>query len=300
MAKKSKTKDYRKIQFKLVRKVFFIIIMSVISLGILFPFILTVITSFKSMAEIQAEKFIFFPEKIRFENYINAFNKGNWSRYFFNSAFVSVAAVGGSLLFNSMAGYAFARLKFRYRNPLFMFALIGMMVPPQLTMIPVFIMMKNIPLFGGNNIFGQGGIGWINSYWGLIIPHLAGAFGVFLFRQYYLNFPKSLDEAANIDGCGKFRTYFEIYLPLSGPVLATLAVLKTTFSWNEYTWPLILTNTPEMMTVQLGLANFRTEYNTQLNQLMAATSVVILPILILYIVLQKYFVKGVVTSGIKG
>jgi multiple sugar transport system permease protein len=132
------------------------------------------------------------------------------------------------------------------------------------------------------------------------MPHLAGSFGVFLCRQFYLNFPKSLDDAASIDGCSKFRTYFEIYLPLSGPVLATLAVLKTTFSWNEYTWPLILTNTPDMMTVQLGLAYFRTEYNIQWNQLMGASLVVMLPILIMFVFMQKYFVKGVVNTGIKG
>jgi multiple sugar transport system permease protein len=139
-----------------------------------------------------------------------------------------------------------------------------------------------------------------NFVLGLIMPHLAGSFGVFLCRQFYLNFPKSLDDAASIDGCSKFRTYFEIYLPLSGPVLATLAVLKTTFSWNEYTWPLILTNTPDMMTVQLGLAYFRTEYNIQWNQLMGASLVVMLPILIMFVFMQKYFVKGVVNTGIKG
>jgi multiple sugar transport system permease protein len=140
--------------------------MFAISLIVLFPFFLSMITSLKTMAEIQSSEFVFFPENLRFENYINAFNKGDWLRYFFNSAFISVSAVVGSLLFNSIAGYAFARLNFRFRKTLFTLALVGMMVPPQITMIPVFIMMKHIPLFGGNNILGQGGVGWINSYWG--------------------------------------------------------------------------------------------------------------------------------------
>ncbi|HUV06242.1 MAG TPA: carbohydrate ABC transporter permease, partial [Spirochaetia bacterium] len=234
-----------------------------------------------------------------FENYPLAMKKGNWPRYFFNSAYISITSVALSLLFNSIAGYAFARLRFRGRDVLFLFALLGLMIPPQVTMVPLFIMMKNMPLFGGNNILGQGGVGWLNSYWGLIMPHLAGSFGVFLCRQYYIGFPTSIDEAAMIDGATRLQTYLTIYLPLSGPVLVTLAILKATFTWNEYIWPLVLTSSEEMMTVQLALSKFRTDFRIEWNLLMAATMLIIFPLLLLFLILQKYFVQGIVTSGMK-
>mgnify|MGYP002397168634 CR=1 FL=1 len=167
-------------------------------------------------------------------------------------------------------------------------------------MIPVFIILKKIPLAGGNNIFGVGGIGWIDSYMGLLAPHIAASFGVFMFRQFYLNFPKSLDDAAKIDGLNGFKTYLKIYVPLSGPIFASLAALKATFVWNEYTWALIITNSDRMRTVQLALSLFRDENEVQWHLLMAATTLITLPLLVLFLKLKKYFVEGIVTTGIKG
>ena len=166
-------------------------------------------------------------------------------------------------------------------------------------MVPVFIIMKNIPLFGGNNIIGQGGTGWINTYWGLMMPYLAGAFGVFLSRQFYLTFPASLDDAADMDGAGRFRTYFSLYLPLSGPLLASLGVVKATYTWNEYVWPLVIIHSEQLKTLQLALADFRSDA-IQWERMMAATTVVILPMVVLFLFAQKSFVRGIVTSGIKG
>jgi len=166
-------------------------------------------------------------------------------------------------------------------------------------MIPTFLMMKLFPLFGGNNLLGQGGTGFINSYTGLVLPFIAGSFGIFLCRQYFMNFPRALDEAAQIDGASVFRVFFQIYLPLSKPILATLAIFKTTATWNDYMWPLIMTNTEQMRTVQLGLTIFRSESAVEWNLLMAATTLVVLPLVLLFLLAQKYFVQGIVTTGLK-
>ena len=224
----------------------------------------------------------------------------DWDVFFYNTFFVTIVATVISLIINSLAGYAFARLNFKGRDILFMLALAGMMIPQQVTMLPNFVAMKYFPLAGGNNLLGQGGTGLINTYAGIVAPYIAGAFGVFLFRQFFLNFPRALDEAAKIDGLTRFGTFVQIYLPLSKPIFATLVVFKTTSTWNEYTWPLIITTNKNMWTVQLALSVFKEEFITQWNYLMAATTLIMLPLLIVYIFMQKYFVEGIVTTGIKG
>nr|WP_217597591.1 carbohydrate ABC transporter permease [Cohnella sp. GbtcB17] len=265
----------------------------------LFPFLLMIVTSLKTMGEIQSPTFSFIPKKWLFENYALAMSRGDWLRYFYNSFVVSAITVIFSLIFNSMAGYAFARLRFPGRNVLFFSVLIGIMVPPQTTMIPTFLMMKLFPFVGGNNWQGAGGFGFINSYMGLVLPFIAGSFGIFMCRQYFLNFPRALDEAAQIDGASIYRIFFQIYLPLSKPILATLAIFKATSTWNDYMWPLIMTNTEKMRTVQLGLTIFRSETTVEWNLLMAATTLVVLPLVLLFLAAQKYFVQGIVTTGLK-
>jgi multiple sugar transport system permease protein len=275
-------------------------VMLMLSLVMLIPFGLMVLTSFKTMGEIQAPSFVFIPEHINFGNYIEAMQRGDWGRYFFNSFFVTAITVVISLLINSIAGYSFSRLQFKGRDVLFLISLIGLMIPPQVTMIPVFLILKNIPFMGGNDWLGQGGTGWINSYMGLIAPYVAGSFGVFLFRQFYLNFPKDLDDAAKVDGLNAIKTYWHIYVPLSKPIFATLIALKATQSWNEYTWPLIVTNSDTMKTVQLALTLFRDETQVQWNLLMAGTTLIVLPLMIIFLLAQKHFIEGIVTTGIKG
>ena len=284
-----------------LKNVLVIILLTILCIIFLIPLLLMILTSLKSMPEIMASKFVLFPEKALFSNYIEAMQRGNWLGYFGNSFFVTALTVLISLILNSMAGYGFARIPFRGRNTLFFFALTGMMVPTQVTMIPVFINLKSFPLVGGNDLFGNGGTGMINTYAGLILPYIAGAFGVFLCRQFYMNFPASLDDAAKIDGCSRLTAYFRIYLPLSKPILATLAVLKASQTWNDYMWPLIMINNDEKMTIQVAvISKFVTEVNTQWNLLMAATAMIILPLLILFLFTQKYFVEGIVTTGMKG
>ncbi len=286
---------------KKIKRGLTLLFLFVLCLIFLIPLFLMILTSLKSMPEIMASQFVWKPEQWLFSNYREAMEKGDWLVYFKNTFLVTVITVAISLVLNSMAGYGFARIPFRGRNTLFFFALTGMMVPQQITMIPVFINLKNFPLVGGNDILGHGGSGMINTYAGLILPYIAGAFGVFLCRQFYMNFPVSLDDAAKIDGCSRFMAYFRIYLPLSKPILATLAVLKASQTWNDYLWPLIMVNKDETMTVQLAVvAKFTTEYSIQWNLLMAATALIILPLLVLFIFTQKYFVEGIVTTGMKG
>ena len=160
-------------------------------------------------------------------------------------------------------------------------------------------MMRSAPLFGDNNILGQGGTGLLDTYGSLIVPFLAGAFGIFLCRQFYSTFPTSLDDAARIDGCGVIKTYFVIYLPLSKTILATLTILKSVATWNDFFYPLIMTQSEKMKTVHLGLQMFRGSSMTHYNYLMAATIITVIPMVIVYACAQKYFVQGIVSSGMK-
>lgn len=291
---KKKTKDG-------LRRAAVIAFMLVLLLIVLTPFFLMILTSLKSLPEIMSPEFKLLPEKWLFSNYVEAMQRGNWPRYLFNSLLVTCVTVAVSLVINSLAGYAFARIRFKGRNTLFFLALIGMMVPAQVTMISVFILLKNFPLMGGNDLLGAGGTGLINTYAGLILPYIAGPFGVFLCRQFYMNFPMSMDEAAKIDGCSRFTAYLRIYLPLSKPILATLAVLKATQTWNDYMWPLIMVNKESMMTAQVAVVStFVSEVTIHWQYLMAATAIIILPLFILFLFAQKYFVEGIVTTGMKG
>lgn len=279
------------------------VILLVFSIIMLIPMFIMLATSLKSMGEIFSRGgFVnfFIPKEVLWENYRAAFERGNWSRYFYNTVIITIITVAVSLCINSLAGFAFARLEFRGRDPLFFIGLIGLMIPPQATLVPVFVILKKFPLAGGNNILGEGGVGFINTYFGLLAPYLAGSFGVFLFRQYFLNFPKSLDDAAKIDGLSKMGSFIYIYVPLSKPVFASLLCLKATQTWNEYTWPLIITTDEKMRTLQIALVLFKDEIQTQWNYLMAATCVIILPLIILFVFAQKAFVEGIVTTGIKG
>ena len=273
--------------------------MSIVTLIMLIPIIMMFTTSFKTMEEIKSPVFHLLPVKFSLENYVNAMNAGAWPVYFRNSICITLAAVIFSLLFNSIAGYAFARLRFPGSKILFTLLLIGLMMPPQVTMLPTFLIMAKFPLMGGNNLFGVGGTGMINTYAGLVIPLVSGSFGVFLCKQFYENFPRSLDEAAEIDGTNKWQTYFQIYLPNSKAILATLGLLKGVSVWNDYLWPLVMTNSEKMKTLQLALTMFKADSYIQWNQMMAAAVLIVLLMIILFLFSQKYFVQGIVTSGLK-
>lgn len=287
-------------QKRLIKKTVLYALMTVLALFFIFPFLVMLFTAFKSPAELQQPYFTLLPREFTLSNFTGAMQTGNWPRYFFNSIFVTTVTVLASLFLNSMAAYAFARLEFPGRNLLFAFSLVALMIPEQVIMVPVFLELKSFPLVGGNSILGTGGTGLLNTYAGLIVPFIAHPFGVFLCRQFFMTLPKALDEAAVLDGCSRFRVFWNIYLPLSKPTMVTLGLLKTVSTWNQYTWPLILTNADEMRTVQLALSNFSTEFVTNWGYVMAATTLIILPVTILFLCLQKYYVSGIVSSGVKG
>lgn len=280
-------------------KVVWLVGMAVVSFIMIFPIVMMISTSFKTTGEINSPVFHFLPESFHFDNYREALSTGNWGIYFRNSFIITIVSIVFSLLFNSIAGYAFARLHFRGSKALFTLLLVGLMMPPQVTMLPTFLIMAKFPFAGGNNFMGFGGSGLMNTMPGIIIPLVSGSFGIFLCKQFYENFPRSLDEAAMIDGASKWRTYFSIYIPNSKVILATLALLKGSAVWNDYLWPLVMTNSEGMRTVQLALTMFRDETTVRWGSMMAAATLISVPMIILFLCAQKYFVQGVVSTGLK-
>lgn len=282
--------------FAAVRAAFLLLLCLLIGV----PLLMTVSVSLQTMPEINASEITLVPASPQWQNYIDAMHNGNWALYLKNSAVITLITVVISLIINSMSGYVFARIPFRGSNALFLLILVGMMIPAQVTLIPVFRLIVSWPLAGGNDLFGNGGTGLYNTYAGLILPYIAGSFGVFLCKQFYTGFPKELDDAAQIDGCGRFGQFVRIYLPLSGPVLASLGVLKFTGTWNEYMWPLVMTSGEDLRTVQIALTMFRDESEIKWNLLMAATIVGSLPIYIVFFFAQKHFVSGLLAGSVKG
>lgn len=249
------------------------------------PFLWMVLTSFKDLPDILTYPPVWWPKHFITDNYVNAFSAAPFGRYYFNSVFIAVAVTIGQVVTCSMAAYAFARLHFWGRDVLFYIFLGTMMIPGQVTMIPAFMVLY--------------WLGWIDSYAALIVPGLASAFGTFLLRQFFLTIPRDLEDAASIDGCGRFGLLWRIILPLSKPALATLAVFTFMGVFNDFLWPLIVVSSEEMRTVQLGLAIFRDRYQTDWGQLMAASVTATLPILMVFFAAQKYFIKGITLSGLK-
>ncbi|NLG37436.1 MAG: carbohydrate ABC transporter permease [Clostridiales bacterium] len=275
--------------------------LALLTAAALLPFAAMVSVSLQSMNQVYSPALSLIPRPVHYENYATALTNGSWPRYLANSLYVAVASTAISLFINAMTGYAFARIRFRFRRALFILVLAGMMIPPQVTLVPLFVLMKHFPLAGGNDILGVGGTGLVDTYMGLILPYAAGSFGVFMCRQFYTLFPRELDEAARIDGCSRFGTFVRIYLPLSRPALAALAVLKFTGAWNEYTWPLVMTNTgaDRITTVQLALTRFQNEGEIFWNQLMAATLVSLCVVFAVFLAMQKHFVAGLLAGSVK-
>jgi ABC-type glycerol-3-phosphate transport system permease component len=210
---------------------------------------------------------------------------GRFGRYYLNSFFVSAILTLTNLFFCSLAGYAFAKGRFQGRNVLFYVLIATMMVPGQVTMIPVYAMMQKM--------------GLLNSLWALILPGITGAYGVFLCTQFIRQLPDSLLEAARLDGCSEFRIYYEVVLPLSKPVLATLGIVTFLGNWNNFIWPLIVLNQEKWKTLPLGLITYRSQYTAEWGNMMAASAISLIPILIVFVLLQKYVITGMAHAGMK-
>jgi multiple sugar transport system permease protein len=221
-------------------------------------------------------------------------------RWFANSAFVAGSVTALQLFFNSLAAYVFAKRQFPGKNAIFLLFLATMMVPGQVTLIPNYLVLKHIPLFGGNNILGEGGSGWLDSYYGLILPGAVSAFGIFLMRQYMSSIPDELLDAARIDGASEFKIYSRIVIPLCGPALAATGIFTFVAAWEDFFWPLIIVSSPDHYTAPLGLALFVVKNRTEWDVVMAGSVIATLPMLIVFIIFQRRFIQGIAVSGLKG
>lgn len=252
----------------------------------LFPFLWMVLTSLKSYIE-AAAALDFFPMHWLVSNYVTAWNQvALFPRYFANSIFIGTATVVGVWITSALAAYAFARLEFPGKRFLFILLLATMMVPFEVTLVPNFILMREF--------------GWINTYAALIIPWTGSAFSIFLLRQFFQSIPQELYDAAVLDGAGHFRFLLAIVLPLSQPAFMTTGLLAFLGSWNALMWPLLVTNSPEMRPIQVGIASFITDAGTQAQLLLAAVTISIVPVILIYLVLQRWFIEGIAAVGIRG
>jgi multiple sugar transport system permease protein len=281
------------------RETLYYIVMTLIGVVMILPFLWSVGTSFKPNNEIFSPTLQLLPENPTFEHYIKAFTDVPFARYFMNSMFLAVIGVLSNLFLGSLAGYAYARLRFRGKQGLFRLQLTSLMVPGVVTIIPTYLILRSFPFVGGNDWRGLGGTGLLNSYWAIFLPGAAGTFAVFLMRQFFLTLPTELGEAARIDGCSEFGIFWRVYLPLCQPALATLSLFTFQAGWNAFLWPVIVLTDPEMSTVQMGLQSFSFNHQTDYGPVMAASVVATLPLLFLFLYAQKYFVQGISFTGTK-
>lgn len=260
-----------------------------LSLGLvitLAPFAWMLLGSIKPTGEILANPNQWLPENPTLSNFTDLLAKQNFGLYFFNSVLVAVACVIGNVLFCSMAGYALAKIGFAGKKVLFSLVLLMLVVPGIATFVPLFVQVSNL--------------GLANSYLGLILPYVVTPLGVFLMRQFIGEIPDSLLEAARIDGAGEVRIFFRLILPLSGPALATLAILTFLAQWNNFLWPLVIAQTDDMYTLPVALALFAVGANgTNYGLLLAGSVVVVLPMIVVFLFLQRYFIQGIASTGIK-
>lgn len=283
--------------WRVVRETIFYIGLTAFAIIMFLPFEWSLSTSLQPNKDIFTIPLHWIPVHITFQHYVEAFTTVPFGRYFLNSLILSLSGVATNLFFGSLAGYAFARMVFRGRQAMFRVLLTSMMVPGVVTLIPTFIIIRSFPLVGGNNLLGQGGTGLLNNFLAVILPGAAGAFAVFMMRQFFLTLPMELGEAAKIDGAGEFRVFWQVYLPLCKPALATLGIFTFQGGWNNFLWPLIVFTNGQLATVQMGLQAFSYNHNTDFGPLMAASIVVMLPIIIVFIYAQKYMTQGISFTG---
>lgn len=259
----------------------------IISLSMLFPFFAMLNLALTPSNEIFNSSGVFFHTNLTLENFRHVFKELPITRYFTNSMFVALLTTLGQVIISALAGYAFARLNFKYKNFWFFVILVTMMVPPQVNIIPLFFLMRELHL--------------VNTFPALILPGLFGGFGVFLMRQYFLSLPKDLEEAAKIDGCNIFQTFFKIGLPLALPAVVTLTIFTFVTTWNSFMWPLIITNSESMRTLPVGLAIFKGNFReiTMWGDLLACSVICTIPVIAIFFLGKKYFLSDLLSGAIK-
>ena len=228
----------------------------------------------------------FFPSKPTLEHYTDLFTRLNLGRYLLNSAFVALVVTSASLIINAMAGYAFAKLRFRGRDRLFRVLSTGLVLPVQVAMLPLFLLLKNM--------------GLINTYWGVIIPGLASIFGIFLVRQYALAIPDEMLDAARVDGASELRIFWSIVVPGIMPILATLSIWTFLATWNDFMWPLIVLSDSSHYTLPVALANLSGEHVQDTELMMAGSVLTVIPVMLVFVFLQRYYIQGVMAGSVNG
>ncbi len=279
---------YERAERSVVRRSFTVVGITLLiaaALFIVFPFVWMFLTSFKSESEIFGDPGNLFPKTFNLENYVRIWTELPFARLFLNSVIFAGGVTVLSVFFDSLAAYALARLNFPGKTIAFFLVIATLMVPYQITLVPLF-----------QTVFD---FHWLDTYQGLIVPRATSAFGIFLLRQFFVSVPQDLDQAARIDGAGEFRIYRSIMLPLAKPALATLAVFHFMNNWNDFLWPLVITNSDEMRTIPAGLTLFAGQYVTDHGVLMAGATLSLLPLAIAFFFAQRYFVQGIATTGIK-
>lgn len=248
------------------------------------PFLWMFTTSLQTRSQTYTNLSLF-PNSWHWENYLKAWDAAPFAQYYVNSMVMSLGIVLGHVVFDALAAYVFARLEFPFKRTIFVLLLAALMIPTFVTVIPAYAIISTL--------------GWIDTYFALIVPRLADVFGIILLRQYFSTIPKDLDDAARIDGCSRIGIFFRIIVPLSIPAFATLTIFSFLFAWNDFLWPLLVTNTDSSRTIQIGLSSFVGRYGTSWNYLMAGTLTATIPSVILFIFFQKALIRGVVSSGLK-
>jgi multiple sugar transport system permease protein len=274
-------------------------LMILIALAYFMPFFWSVATSFKTLPE-SVKGFDLIPNHPTFHAYREALTSFSFGRYTANSAFLSSIVTLSNLFLCSLGGYAFARLRFPGREPLFLIVLATLMIPDQLRLVPIFQLLIDFPHTVWNPNWP--GVHWnlISTYQGYFLIHLVYATNLFLMRQFFLTIPKDFEEAAKLDGAGYFKTYWKVMLPLTGPALAAITILSFQGTWNDFFWQLLILQDQHKYTLPVGISSFVGVYKTNWPALMAASTIAILPIAVVYLIFQRYFIAGVTAAGVKG
>lgn len=263
-----------------------LLLLSIGAVCMIIPFVWMVLTSFKTLAEVNHIPMIWLPSHFDFTNYQEVLDRLNFVLYFKNTLINTIVITGGQVIICSLAAYAFARLHFPGRDKIFFVMLAVMMVPSQMTIIPQYLIVAKL--------------GWLNTYAALIIPQLFSAYGTFFLRQFFLTLPKELEDSAKIDGCSYFRIFWRIMLPLCSNGLIAFGIFTVLWAWNDLLWPLLVTTKDNMRVLSVAIATLNGYYVTDYNLLMAASVLAILPMIVMYVFGQKHFIEGIAVTGIKG
>ncbi|MEK7433770.1 MAG: carbohydrate ABC transporter permease [Cyanobacteriota bacterium] len=264
------------------------LILTIGAIMMVLPFMLMVTLALSPSDKVMTYPPLLIPTTITMKNFNEVMSAGSFFKYFINSVIISAVTTFGQMITCSMAGYAFARLNFKFKNQIFLMFLATMMIPTQVNLVPLFSLMQKL--------------GWVNTYFALIIPGLFSAFGIFLMRQYFMTLPKELEDSGKIDGCTHWGIFWKIFFPLSVPSLAALGIFSFITSWNSFLWPLLVTNSETLRTLPVGLAAFKSSFRevTDWSSLMAGTLISVVPAIGVFLLGQKYFISGITSGSVKG